>query len=649
MYNRFLILVILCFAFAIAMPINGRTEEPEQNGQDSSTPMRELLLMQDIPVVVITAAKVEQPILESPSTITVLIKKDIERYGMTSVTDILRNVPGVYAVSLSATDRNVGIRGLNELASSRILSLVDGMPVYMDFYGLTSWEALPVAIEEIERIEIIRGPGSALYGANAFDGIINIITDSSLKNLGTRMTTKLDHSGRLSGSMVQGDRYDNVSYKASLGWDSISGWDGEDSSEGGNRRFSGHLRYNINDDSDVRLYGNLAEHQGKVTGLHSFEPIAFDTREGNLKFAYVRSGLRIHSFYRGITSEGSISGIDLFHLENDSIDSEIQHSFRPVSRNFITWGINHRFNQIDSNILGGLRRQNIWAAYMQDQVRLCRCLNLTAGLRYDRHPLTGDNFSPRASFVYSPKREHALRASLGRAFRNPAFVHSYMDLDYLLSMPPFPEPIDIKIHGDAELSPEWITSLEIGYHGRFGSRIRGGLDIYLNRIQDLIDFDLSEYYAEDALFPGSPGGVIPSLISVSNELGIDALGGEAEIDVFITSWLSAYANYSYQYMEDSETGEELDDTIQHKVNPALSIRPGKNILVSLFANYVSGIVEEGTEVDPYIMLNSVVSYTLGTAKIGLSVSNLLNDKHLEHPDGNEIGRSMILSLTYQIH
>ena len=638
----FILHILLCLSFMMPLMIYGAADQTDISSG------RELLLFQDLPFV-ITASKVEQPILESPSTITVLTRDDIERYGITSFTDILRNVPGVDVISISTTDRNIAIRGFNTLASGRVLSLVDGIPVYLDLYGLTSWEVMPVSIEEIERIEIIRGPGSALYGANAFCGVVNIITDSPMKSLGTKMTTKVNHAGKLSGSVIHGEQYGDLNYKTSMGWNSMDGWDDENTGAGGSKKFNGHLRYAPGQNSEIRLYGNIAEHQGDIAGLAGFEPIAFDTNESNLKTDYLRSNIKLQLFYRRVTSEGSMNDLTLYDMETEIIDSDFQYSFRPVSRNFVTWGLNWKFNRTNSNVLDGLHSQNILGTYIQDQIRLSRSLNLTTGLRYDRHPLTGNNFSPRASLVYSRKSGHAIRASIGRAFRNPAFVYSYICMDYIIATPFTPNPINVKVRGNKELSPEWITSLELGYQGRFGKRLKLGTDVFVNRLENLSLLYITGTYDADALFPGSPGGIIPSVISTINTGDADAYGGELTMDLSITSWLKAYANYSYQHVVDSETGQRVENSPTHKLNPAIKINLGRNFLLSLFANYVSAMYKgDKLVIDPYMMFNSVIGYRLGSTKIGLSVSNLLDDRHIEHPDGGEIGRSVVLSLTYKI-
>ena len=545
--GKSVVTILLC---ACSMAITATSVRTD----DSSVPERELLLIQDIPVVVITAAKVEQPILESPSTITVLTKEDIRRYGITSFSDIMRNVPGVDVMSVSPTDRNISMRGFNQLVAGRILSLVDNRPIYLDFYGMTQWELLPVSMDEIERIEIVRGPGSALYGANAFDGVVNIITDSLLKSLGTRMTAEVDHSSRLAGSLVHSDRKENLSYKTSLGWDRISGWDDDDSRAGENRRFNGNLKYSMYDGSSLNFSGGISDYQGDFLLPAEFDPMEYNGTTNYVQTRYARSNVEFRALWNRIV--WNVEPQEAFpenRIENDLFDANLQHSFRPLDNNFITWGLNYRFNWLDSELLAGRHSQNLLAGYIQDQLRLAEGLALTAGVRYDRHPLAGSNFSPRGSLVYSPAAGHALRVSAGSAFQNPPLLYSYFSTGYSVPMPMSPEPMTMKLLGNEDLSPEWITSLELGYKGNFGSRLRGGLDLFHNQLDGLMEFKATETYDENALFPGSPGGVIPAEISIFNERDAEAKGGELSAEFDVNQWLSFYGNYSYQHVTDAET------------------------------------------------------------------------------------------------
>ncbi|MDQ1317484.1 MAG: iron complex outerrane recepter protein, partial [Candidatus Poribacteria bacterium] len=561
-------------------------------GEDNATvPQRELLLMQDIPVVT-TPAKVAQSVLESPSTITVLTKEDIRRYNINSLSDILRNVPGMDVMTISPTDTNISIRGLNQLGAGRILSLVDNMPIYNDFHGYTSWEFLPVSIDEIERIEIIRGPGSALYGANAFDGVVNIITNQATAENNTIANIAANQFGRFSNAtLIHNGGNKSLSYKGSAGWERKDGWNDENINAGESKRFNGYLNYNIKDNSNISLSGDIQGENGDVTGLSQYTPV-YNSISNYLKLDYVRpnlkGSLRWNRLYSKInTDESSLTEnpvttgykeLSNYKLENNVINAELQNSFHVFNSNFITWGLNYRLNHLTSDILSDVDSQNIFSGYIQDQIRLFRSLRFTTGLRYDRHPLTGDNFSPRGSIVYTPVFGHAFRASAGRAFRNPSFVYSYASALYKISMPDLPMTIDVKLHGNKELTPEWINSYELGYQGIFGARLKGGIDLFYNKLDGLFEIKPVETYPEGALFPGSPGGVIPSKVSALNSGDVNAKGGEINANVSLTDWLSMQANYSYQYVTDSKTGKRLEYTPIHKFNPGLSMEFSQKLM-----------------------------------------------------------------------
>ena len=646
LYTKFILPISLCLSFVMPLLSYGAAE---QSG-DSTSFKRELLLFQEIPVVVITAAKVEQPILESPSTITVLTREDIKRYGITSLSDILRNVPGVDVMSVSPTDRNVSMRGFNQLVAGRILSLIDNRPIYLDFYGLTGWEFVPISINEIERIEIVRGPGSALYGANAFDGVVHIITNSAPATNGTSMIARIDQSGKLGGSVIHEDFVDDLTYRVSMGLRSISEWNDGDTDAGEIRRFNGILQYDIDDRSFLHLSAGISDQRGNFLVFPEFDPVVYDGKTYYMDTKYARSNLKCRVIWRRMAGNntGSQGSFPADRMKTDILDCDVQRSFRLLGNNFITCGLDYRLNWVDLGMLGGQHSQNLLAGYIQDQLRLTKALALTAGLRYDRHPLTENNLSPRCGIVYSPLRGHAFRASAGRAFQNPPFLYSYISTSYDVSIPISPSLVNMRVLGNRDLSPEWVTSLELGYKGNFSARLRGGVDIFYNQLGGLMEFDVAETYDENALFPGSPGGVIPSAVSIFNESDAEAWGGEVSAEFSVTQWLSTYANYSYQRVTDSKTGEKIESSPSHKLNPGLYTRLGQNLTISVFANYVDSTVWDGQEIDSYMLLNSSIRYRAGDTEIALSAFNLLNNRHQEHPDGDEIGRSVVLSLMYKI-
>ena len=148
-------------------------DDPERASPDET---EEAPIEEEQIEVVVTASKHGQKITEAPAAVTVLTSDDIQASGAVSVADVFRRVPGLDFIQISARDYNINARGFNGALSRRLLVLVDGRSVYLDLMGFTLWDTLPVSLDEIERIEVVRGPGSALYGANASSGVVNIIT-----------------------------------------------------------------------------------------------------------------------------------------------------------------------------------------------------------------------------------------------------------------------------------------------------------------------------------------------------------------------------------------------------------------------------------------------------------------------------------------
>lgn len=638
MIRKFILagLLYLCSMIAVSM----------SSKADDLLPEPELLLMQKIPMV-ITAAKVAQPILESPFAITVLTKEDIERYGITSFADIMRNVPGVDVMSMSSVDRNIDMRGLNQPGAGKILVLIDNRAINLDSYGEILWEFMPVSINEIERIEIIKGPGSALYGANAFGGVINIITDASETSSSTKAIGRINQFGKPGGFVIHKDIFGNLGHRILVGWSKLSGWSDKESGAGQREVLDARVQYDLNNQSKLLFSGGVGNDKLELTELSGYDSVEDEAISGYIKASYERPNLKGHFFWDWSETDALVEK-NKYNLEHDILDFELQHSFRPIDNNLIIWGVNYQFSQEISEMLGGKHNQNLIAGYVQNQLQLFNSLNLTAGLRYDRHQLTGNNLSPRFSIVYSPLKGHAFRASYGRAFRNPPFIYSYISMDTDMSIPMLPMPVNIEVLGNEDLVPEKMQSIDFGYRGIFSSRFSGGADIFINRISGLTEFGTVETYDADSLFAGSPGGVIPSLISALNTGDAKARGGEANAKLYLTKWLSANANYSYQYITDSETGEQIESAPRHKFNSGLYMELKQRLLVSLYVNYVDGTVWGRQTIASYILLNSVIRYRLRDLDFTLSVSNLLNDRHLEHPDGQEIGRSIILGFVYRM-
>jgi len=384
------------------------------------------------------------------------------------------------------------------------------------------------------------------------------------------------------------------------------------------------------------------------------DPYKGESNVSNLKFNGVRNKLKLQTFWTRIESVLLNPDFGENYTLTDTYDIELQDSIRLGSRNIVTAGGSYRLNTISSNLIDEFHRQHLWAVYLQDEFKPVDNLAITIGARYDNHPLTENTLTPRASITYLLTQRHTFRISAGKAFRNPTFIESYLLTSPKLNLselnPRLPEiPFTWEALGNPALNPERITTYELSYQTILKDRISSKFNLFFNRLDELIEFGAVETLPADFFFPGSPGGVIPSMTSFYNRGKSESIGGEVDMTFYVTKWLSGFANYSYQQLTDIQTSERIKSAPEHKLNGGLCLKCKNRISTNVAAHYVSQTEWNGVKVDAYTLVNVKVAYSMMEegAEISLSAFNLLNQKHREHPWGDEIGRRITAGLTYR--
>lgn len=268
---------------------------------------RELLLFQDIPTV-FTVSKREQPVTDSPSAVSIITAEDIKASGVTNIPDALRMVGGVDVMAISASDVNINIRGFNKDMSHKLLVLIDGRSVYLDFTGIVLWESLPINLEEIERIEVVKGPGSAVWGANAYSGIINIVTKSPKTIKGNTASLTVGELNTSIGSIVHAGRVKDTSYRLSAGWKEANNW--SENNWGGNKERDENdmamevKRGNFTVVKDLDLKSNITISGGAVNGtgevLSAMDVFKRNSTDSYLKVDYERDWLSFRGYWNNL-------------------------------------------------------------------------------------------------------------------------------------------------------------------------------------------------------------------------------------------------------------------------------------------------------------------------------------------------------------
>ncbi len=629
----------------------------------------ELILFSEEEMVV-TASRHEQKISEAPSAITVITAEDIHQSGATNIPDILRMVPGLDVMFISATDLNVSARGFNHRLSNKILVMVDGRPIYLKLLGNVFWESLSVSLEEIEKIEIIRGPGSALYGANAYCGVIHIITKSAEKLKGTAVSFTGGEYNTYLGSLIHAGAMDKLDYKISLGWYQTDQWTEEKESIDGIPRGNIAIGYEINDISKLSLSGGHGETVGEMAAGHI--PMEKEGKTDYFQANYSLKDLKLLSYWERIKGETTnLATLQKDSQEANTYEIEMQHALNLLEKHSIVWGGSFRHCIVESEMIKDEeQKEDTWGIYLQDEVKLIDPLTIVLGGRYDYHSGFGGHTTPRTSVIYSPVKNHTFRISAATAFRAPTFIESYVETSTTVEIPvpaPFPPfSINIPTLGNEDLNPEKITAYEIGYQTLLMERIKGRIDLFYNEYKDFIDARTGEMYAANELFPGSPGGIIPKYYTYLNRGETDGRGGEISVDVLIAEWLTGTVNYSYEKIIDrdddpvttrNEKNERRVQSPLNKANAGLRAKLKNGVSLNVIAHYVDEVQFLGYQkLDAYTIVNVRLGYQINdNLEIAIAAFNLFNDEHYEYTPGimpsltfgEEIGRKVTGNINYK--
>jgi iron complex outermembrane receptor protein len=653
-------------------PARAQEEEmalPRTSSATEQALKEELLFLREERVSI--ASRYEQPISEAPSNVYVITEEDIRRSGATDIPTLLRRVPGFEVMQTNATDFNVSVRGNNQLTANTLLVLIDGRSVYIDQAGVVFWKMLPVALPAIKRIEVLKGPASALYGFNAFDGVVNIITKSPEEIKGTTLQAAGGELGTILTTAVHAGHADNWGYRLSAGHEQNQSWANRDLQALNTQKVTGLADYHLASGGRVRGEAGFLTanpYNGSVHAIGTTINTPFHHAYGAL--GYDSEHLQLHGWYNSYDAEGPtrifaplsplLSLTDRtgnpdqrYSLDTYNVDG---YYHTPLSHT-VTLGIGANYRRIleASNILAQRTHEDRLGLFSQTTWKPTTFFEIVGGLRYDLDTFVTPTLSPRVAVLFRPQPEHTLRFSWSVAYRPPIMSEVAIDARNVITLPGFQQTSFVL--GSNDVRPEQIHSYELGYQGWWWQhRLRTRASLFFNHINDLIEFRNASGIPTDPSRPVN-GGVA------------DIYGGEAGIEWLATSWLSGFVNYSYQEAGQSLQGFSRRGFPRHKVNaglrltwtPALSgdltyhhVGAATYPLADAFTLLRDFVTVPTDRVRSYNLLNLRLAYRFWQeqvedyrreAEVAVSVLNALNDNHREHPLGDVIGSRVIGWLT----
>jgi outer membrane receptor protein involved in Fe transport len=520
--------------------------------------------------VVVTASRVEQQLVNAPATVSVVTADVIASTPATNYAELFRSVPGVNLSQTSARDFNITMRGATSTLATSTLALLDGRSLYLDFFGFVAWDLLPVNPNELRQIEVIRGPASAVWGANAMNGVINFISKTPRELNGNSATITFGTFGRdIDGGQQLGNGTlfginatharavnDRWAYKVSAGGytsDPFARPTGAIPNGTGtqypNFTNSGTTQPKL----DVRVDYDQPEYKLVFAGGYSGTDGIFHTGIGPFDgdgvgvgygtMRYSRGGLKFNVFTNqlngdalGLLAIGTNGQPILFQFNTKSYDVELGNINTIGSRNVVSYGGNVRFNSFDLSIAPRGDSRTEMGFYVQDEIFMNDKVRLNLGARIDKFDNIDDPvFSPRATLIVKPHPNHALRAGYNKAFRSPSLINNFLETTIInqldlaqinaafAGLPGRAFAFPVRAIGNEDLTEESTQSFEIGYTGTIANRATVSAAVYYTKNTDEIFFTQTGRYRALAPPPGwlatfSPGGA--PILPVQSILGI---------------------------------------------------------------------------------------------------------------------------------
>ncbi len=623
----------------------------------SSDELLSLSLEELVNLEITSVSKKPQTISDSAAAVFVITQDDIRRSGATSIPEALRLAPGVNVAQIDSNKWAITARGFNGRFANKLLVLMDGRSVYTPLFSGVYWDIQDTLLDDIERIEVIRGPGATLWGANAVNGVINIITKHSENTQGILAKGGYGSEEKGFAALRYGGAFgDNANYRAYIkyfnrdGYDAISGGEAADDWNA----FRGGFRFDsqVNSKDTLTVQGDAySGTEGQTNQEFNFTSPNYRTitdedttfSGGNLLLRWERtlsatSDLALQTYYdRTERNEKALT-----KESRDTIDLDFQHRFALGQRQEIVWGLGYRItwdniepNEPTTMVNKGSQTDHLASLFVQDEITLKPdLLRLILGSKLENNDYTGLEIQPNARLIWTPNEEHSLWGAVSRAVRTPSRAEEDASIMVKLIPPDITNPLLtlITAKGNNDFDSEELLAWELGY--RFMPNPTFSLDLatFLNIYENLRTGEPQTPFVP----PMAPYLVVPTRLD--NKMKAKVWGFEAVADLKIKNWWRLQTVYSFlqedlDYTSDSNDSGSIDlaegTTPKHQVSLRSSMDLPHNIELDFWLRYADEL--ESPEIDDYLTLDIRLGWQPRPGlELVLVGQNLLQNSHQEY-------------------
>jgi iron complex outermembrane recepter protein len=551
--------VVLCLL--LAGWITAGRADGSANPNNDNQPLSHLSLEQLGDVEVTTASKEPEQVWRTPAAVYVLTQEDIRRSGATTIPDALRLVPGVEVAQTDSDHWSIGIRGFGGVLASKLLVLIDGRSVYTPLFAGVYWQVQATPLADVERIEVIRGPGGTIWGANAVDGIINIITKPAQDTHGAMVALGGGDVDQGSGTVRYGGSNRGFNYRVyGMGFtrspEFHSAAPNFDDWRMGQAGFRSDWDRGVRDTFTFQgdIYREIA---GQATTYALYSPPS----QVNVFADAQLTGGNLLGRWKRVLSPGSDFQVQAYfdrtnHFEpefgetRDTFDIDfLDHLTLPWQQNFL-WGLGARSSPSNLvqlvptiNFLPQRQTDEIYSGFAQDEISFFnRSLALTLGSKLEHNNYTGFEVQPSGRLLWNPTPRQSLWASVTRAVRTPSRIDEDVQLtDFATTVP---LPIYLRVYGNNQFHSEKLLGRELGYRVLAASHLYLDLALFYNDYHDVYSFQVEAPFLETSPLPAH--AILPLI--TSNGIKGPTSGFELAPDWKPVSWWELRPSYSFLEM-----------------------------------------------------------------------------------------------------
>jgi iron complex outermembrane receptor protein len=519
-----------------------------------------------------SVSKKEQKLSQAAAAVFVINQDDIRRSGATSIPDLLRMAPGVEVAQINANRWAVSIRGYNYAYANKVLVLIDGRSVYTGTFSGVIWDQVGMPVEEIERIEVIRGPGGSVWGANAVNGVINIVTRSSqdtkggMVALGGGSSVTNDDTVRYGGDLGRSGSYRVFGrYSRTSDFDAAGGvhaGDSWDRKQGGFR-----TDWTLSPRTSLAVEGNYYYNHGGQALTGSL----FAAQPGQLlESGFFAQGGDVGAQWKHTLAGGAEESLQLYYTAWDrteqstpvsdrSLDVEYQNHFHLGNRHDLVGGLGYRR---DTGTLTGsgwirfappTRTDNLVSGFFQDEIALGSAVRLTIGSKFEHNSYTGFEFEPTLRLAWAATPKSTLWASANRAIAQPGQYET--SITAVVGSVPLDSNTSalIWLYGNPRLHAEEFRDCELGYRNQFARNVSLDLATFVGSYHSLVALQ-----AEPMKVIPQPGGVqiqFPTVIANTDKSF--TYGGEMSVNWDVNQRWRLSTSYSLYQVSSVNTGAKF--------------------------------------------------------------------------------------------